>query len=611
VRNPSKTHHGASPRLVGLRQRLIPYEEYISYAFYLSIVAICWRGYAFRIGPDIVSYVSIAQEYFAGHWWNAVNTFWSPLLSWIIAAGMVTHIPVYALARCLVVIWGLVGLTGIRRLTLQCGLPPDLRTGVLVIAAPMLASFAVMAPSPDFVGVCLMILYLSATSASSSNDRQPWLVAGILGGLLYLTKAYMFGFVITHLTFMTILRLWAAVKKVERRKILSNYLGAIACLLVLSSPWLVLIGLKAGHPMLSETGSWNYAKARMDPEWFPQLTEGLFAPPTSAAVSIWEDPGRMHIPLWNPLTSTEAARWQIYLVLRNCLYFFYFMIRASVFSIAIVPYFAWVLWRRIRGGQVSYSWACLLSAYVIYPLGYLLIALGEQRYIWIESILLLLMGACVASVFREHLISWHRLGPILTVLLGLSFWGDPLGTLLYHWGEGRDVHSIAESLRPLKLSGNVASNGQWGDSLYICYELGLHYYGIPRKQSGAAVEQELRKKEINYLLVWNDPTVPVPFVHHLREFLLRSHRMQALVSEIHKDPNGAGLNTLIGTGTQLTVAPQGQSLVGQDAHSQERNLQQDGKVQTGDAAMLAATNRGVELAIRRSLRIYELPAGKR
>jgi hypothetical protein len=517
--------------------------RYIPYALYLLLTGVCWQGYTFRIGPDMISYISIAQEYFAGQWWNAVNTFWSPLFSWMIAAGLATHVPVYALVRSLVVIWGLVGLAGIHRLTLQYGLPLDLSAGVVVIAAPMLASFATLEPSADFIGVCLLILYLGAICTSSSNRGRSWLLAGIIGALLYLTKAYMFGFVIAHLTFTAILRLWSSTGGSARRTILCNYIGAIACFLALSCPWLVLISLKAGHPTISATGAWNYAKARMDPRWFPQLTEGLFPPPNPASVSIWEDPGRMHIPSWNPLASAKSVRWQIYRTLTNCLYFLYFMIRASVFSVIIVSFFVWVTLRGIRRKQLFDSWACLLSAYVIYPLGYIPIALGEQRYVWIENILLLLMGACVANVIRTHITSEPRIVTVAIVLAGLSFWCDPLATVVYHWDEGHDVHSLAESLRPFGLSGNVASNGQWRDSLYLCYELGLRYYGIPKQESTSDVERELRNEGMNYLLIWNDVGTAVPVLDRLCSFF-SSQRLSC-------SPAGSTRGGISGDGTPL------------------------------------------------------------
>src|SRR6516164_490047 len=41
----------------------------------------------FPIGEDGVSYLDIADQYLQGHWAAAVNAYWSPLYSWILAAG--------------------------------------------------------------------------------------------------------------------------------------------------------------------------------------------------------------------------------------------------------------------------------------------------------------------------------------------------------------------------------------------------------------------------------------------------------------------------------------------------------------------------------------------
>src|SRR5579862_9406987 len=41
----------------------------------------------FVIYSDGLSYLDIADSYAAGHWSEALNAYWSPLYSWLIAAG--------------------------------------------------------------------------------------------------------------------------------------------------------------------------------------------------------------------------------------------------------------------------------------------------------------------------------------------------------------------------------------------------------------------------------------------------------------------------------------------------------------------------------------------
>ena len=50
-----------------------------------------WRG--FSVNPDGVSYLDIADAYLRGDWHAAVSTYWSPLYSWLLAAGLAVFRP--------------------------------------------------------------------------------------------------------------------------------------------------------------------------------------------------------------------------------------------------------------------------------------------------------------------------------------------------------------------------------------------------------------------------------------------------------------------------------------------------------------------------------------
>src|SRR5687768_6759202 len=45
-------------------------------------------GWRYQMNPDGVSYLSIASKYLAGHFGDAVNAYWSPLYSWLLAGLM-------------------------------------------------------------------------------------------------------------------------------------------------------------------------------------------------------------------------------------------------------------------------------------------------------------------------------------------------------------------------------------------------------------------------------------------------------------------------------------------------------------------------------------------
>ena len=61
-------------------------------AFWLFAIAIgfvhVWADHHYLVNADAMSYVDIAESYLRGDWQKAVNSYWSPLYSWLIAAGL-------------------------------------------------------------------------------------------------------------------------------------------------------------------------------------------------------------------------------------------------------------------------------------------------------------------------------------------------------------------------------------------------------------------------------------------------------------------------------------------------------------------------------------------
>ena len=42
-------------------------------------------NYQYKLSRDLTSYISIAQKYFDGAYYDAINAYWSPLFSWLLA----------------------------------------------------------------------------------------------------------------------------------------------------------------------------------------------------------------------------------------------------------------------------------------------------------------------------------------------------------------------------------------------------------------------------------------------------------------------------------------------------------------------------------------------
>lgn len=472
----------------------------VPYCLYLLLVSAFWLPYSRQLNADGVSYLSIASEYAAGHWQTAVNTYWSPLFSWLLAAGIASNAPPSVFTRLLLIASGFAGLIGLERLLAGFALDRAIVQGVMITAAPMFCYFALHDVTPDVLALALLLFYLGLTCRQQMTPAQ-WALAGILGALVYLAKAYCFLFVIAHLAVTAAIRIRAVRNGVAGRTISRYCAAAIGIVILLSAPWFILISKKAGRPTISTAGSYNFALT-VGPQNAPMLTRGLFAPPNPYAVSIWEDPDEMHLRA--PVEPSICRRFlrRVEIIGRNFEEFVRYQLTASAFAPIILFAFVYGTAKRWRAGEGDIPAVCLLAAYVIYAAGYFF-TFVEHRYIWVEDIVLLVMAASLLD-------SWHRKGLprrnaflCVALLTALSFSWAPLFILVKHRNDLHAVNRLVPELQALHLSGNMASNARWDDTQYLAYRLGLRYYGMPAQNSGQANESALIAHNVHYVFVWH------------------------------------------------------------------------------------------------------------
>lgn len=487
------------PTEVQRKRRALPY------GLYLLIMAIFWAPYSQQLNADGVSYLSIAAEYAKGQWWTAVNTYWSPLFSWLLALGIAFKAPPLPVARLLTALFGLLGLLAFRRLLSIFDLHPDIAGVAMIAAVPMFCYFGLHDVTPDVMALGLLEVYLSFTCAKDITMTQ-WRYAGALGALLYLAKAYCFVFVIAHLVVTGGIRLYASSNAESRWKLARGCGSAVIILLLLCAPWLTLIGIKAGQPTLSTAGAYNFKRALTGNGDHPMLSQGLFAPPNPQAVSIWEKPDAMPVRL--PSGSSVVSRLGR-AITRNLAAFARYELWASILLPAIVAVFAYQCFERWRAGRPDVSAGCVLATYAIFPAGYLLTYV-EHRYIWIEDVLALAMAACLFDWLRAAARIPRQWLPAAGIAIAVSFCCAPLFIVIKHSKELHAISDLIPVLEQLRLSGNLASNGRWDETQYLAYRLGLRYYGIPAQGSAGGNEEEMLRDGMRYVFVWHVEGAPLP-----------------------------------------------------------------------------------------------------
>ena len=494
---------------------------------YLLLCGALLPWFLHRVGPDAVSYITIARKYRLGTLGDAINGYWSPLLSWLLAPCLLLGAPSEVTGRFLQVAIGGGSLAAVwwlgKRLQLsasQC----LLTTSSLI---PAVATYALADTTPDLLVAGLLALYVGVVVGAEypTSPRQS-AACGLLGGLAYLAKAYAFPFFLAHFVAVSgylMLRRLSDPPALRRVAV-----GAAAGLLVfalVAGSWAGVISRKYSRLTIGTTGSLNL---RLGGGVNPTETAGLFPLPNDTAISAWEDPSNLRKPSSGPVAEAAptAGAWARMILsravrapLRNSVSFLSALSRLSPAWPLIL--LGLLLSCRVARGSAHERCMILLGTLLIYPSGYLLIFI-QSRFFWLITFLLAAsagLAAATLPVLGRR--PWYGCWAIVTAV---SFMLWPAWLIFrLHENVLEETPAVAALLTPTLPPGTrIASDQDWGITNAIAYYLDARYYGYLRADdSAAAQEQQLREHRIQYLLLWRDSS-RYPFLATAREVPLES-----------------------------------------------------------------------------------------
>ncbi len=448
--------------------------------FYTICVAALFRFYQYDLGPDTISYMTIARHYSLGHWAEAVNVSWSPLFSWLLAPMLAAGIPALAGARIICFFSGLLALYATALLAAQFDLNGRLRVIVLYMAAWMTAGFALLRSGPDLLLAAILLFYfLIVFNPGYAAVRWAGLWCGALGAVAYLTKAYGFYFFLLNFTLLNVLH-WRGSGAALRPRVVRHYVFGLAALVILSAPWIALVSARSGKPSLGSTGAWNYRLVGPESPGYPQYFN-LIPPPREHAISMWEEQSPDLLPAWNALASLHSAKHQMAVLSTNLKELRSILLDTSLLSFAIL---LCCIVRGIAGsGRARVDWLYPILTMATYVCGYLVVIV-QDRYLWSLLLILLLLGACLLRDWDASPPSPARMALMAGFCLSFAFL--PLRMEVAYRNAGLPVYRLAEAVRArYAITGRLASCGEWNDSDAFAFYLGLPYYG-----STAATEDE-------------------------------------------------------------------------------------------------------------------------
>jgi hypothetical protein len=286
-------------------------------------------GYRFFIEPNGVNYLDIADAYLRRDWGSALNGYWSPLYSWLLAGVKWLFAPSAYWESTILHLLNFVILLAV----LFCGeffireLTKDRREGSL----PDWAIWAIAYSLLIFVSLFMNSAYLDTPDLCTSGliylaggflirvrsgraTSVTFAALGVVLGFAYFSKTVMFLVAFAFLASIGIRR---------------GTLVSLSCFAAVALPWVIVLSHSVGHFTYGDAGPLNYA-------WYVAQSGSPIHPPqviySSPKVEEFATPIRATYPLWyNPPYWSEGLhprfdlKAQCAALMRNTAYYLHLL----------------------------------------------------------------------------------------------------------------------------------------------------------------------------------------------------------------------------------------------------------------------------------------------
>lgn len=472
---------------------------------YVILFFVLFPVYRYVLDIDAISYIHVAERVAKGNYWESINGYWSPLISWLLVPFIRWGFDPVLSAKYLNGAIGLCCLFCSCRLMNRLAIHRLLQQYIPFVLAIIFLSYAFYELCADLLQLLFLLLYLLLiTSNGFINNGWKLSAAGALGAIAYYAKAYSFPFFLLQAPIVVYVCLkHDSTDKLWKKAIQKTGLMYLIFLLI-SLPYVLVLSNKYGSFRINNAGKLNMS-------WF--LSPGasnarhmVAEPPYADATSYWDEPTYAQDKIITPFTSVRYFFKEIKWTTSNAIKLGHLLNDISVFSIVIAIGFAFYLYRKRREASLG-EWLLMVFSF-LYPLGYLMIFV-EWRYIWLLPISYLFLGAILLSKWPMEWLLPKRSMALTFLLFCSSFLWQPVHELWQLRNSNRDVYEMSEVFKQQQIKGNFLLNYQsftpYFKTVVLCYLTGSKLYG-PQQFDYDAKEllQTIQQHHIQYYLFYYD-----------------------------------------------------------------------------------------------------------
>jgi hypothetical protein len=455
----------------------------VSLILYLLLWLVMHPLLGFNLDSDCVAYLSIAERVASGDYLKSINGLWSPMNSWMLALCIRNGMDAWMSAKILNAVFGGILLLQAFFLFLRFNVTRPLTFYLMTALSIAMVYFVYFQMFGDILQMIFVLAYLLVLWRSSG--RPPTvakaMLCGIIMGLAFYAKAYSFFFFVVH--FSATVFWYVRQKKMNLRTALPVIVSAVCFSLIIMLPWTLALHQKYHEWSLNgHAGKLNMSWYINSGKSFRTDIDLLIPPSYDDSPSFWEDPYLSQQNLSSPFTSAaHFIRW-IFRIAHTCIVTVFCFQEISFLALGILLmafYFFFFRKQKPLTEGTTFDIQLLLLAICILPLGYLMMHI-ETRYIWLNVILLMVLGAVCYEHFGKDL-QPRFVQPVFGLVFAISFIVYPLFQFENLKNKNRDLFELSTALTDKNIQGRFTSNvSDAGRMWVIAWLTKSNYYTIEK-----------------------------------------------------------------------------------------------------------------------------------